>query len=390
MGGIRFLIGNLLDGRRIQNVPVISGNWSESLNSSGDISCTVSLKDPAVQRLKLGQSASVGKAFLAAISGSTVLNAGPIWFHDFDDDANTLKLTAAGMWSYFDHRVLLPVLAGRNPTDSTTDTRYSAPVTDPTAAGYPWVSDTRKTLQGIARSLVAQAQTETNGNVPVILPTEIVAATNERWYKGSDLGFVGNRLSELTQVDGGPDIMFTPRITSDMLGVEWVMRIGTPTEPRLFSPQTQTFYVGVKKSSVTKLKVTADGTGLASTTFASGGRTSDVALISVSTDPTLTSNGYPVMQSVDSTHSSVSDIATLQSYSDEAATQGKTPVSVWSFTHDLSQQPLLEGFNAGDFATVSVRNSAYLTDGRYPMRIMTRSGDEQGRKTDLTFLPVVA
>jgi len=388
---VQYIIGDLLTGRRIQNLPIIAGtgSWSEVLNDAGDIACTVSLKDPVIQRLGLFQSASVGKAFLAAISGSTVLNAGPIWFHDFNDDDKQLTLTASGMWSYFDHRALLPVLAGRNPTDATTDTRYSFPVTDPNATGYPWPSDTSASLHDIARGLVAQAQTWTNGNVPVILPSTVAGSPAERWYKGADLAFVGERLAQLTQVEGGPDIMFPPQLTSGLQGVQWAKRIGTPTEPRLFSPQRQKFQVGVAKSSVSKLRVKIDGTGLAAQSFASGGRTNDTTLITVSTDPALGNAGYALLDAVDSSHSTVSNATTLQAYSDEVVMQGETPSMVFAFDHNLTKQPFLEGFNAGDFADVRVRKNSYLPDDTYGMRIMSRSGDEQGRKVSLTFYPEV-
>lgn len=383
------MIGNLIDGLRIQNVPVVSGSWSEVLNSAGDIACTVSLSDPAVRKLGLQQSAAEGKTFLAALDGDTVLQAGPIWFHDYDGDANQLTLTAMGMWSYFDHRVLLPVLAGRNPTDPTTDTRFSGVVSDPNDPSYPWALDTRKTLQGIARYYVWQAQQATGGSVPVILPAEIVDNTNERWVKGADLAFVGQKLTDITGVDGGPDIMFTPRLRSDRQGVEWPMRIGTPTEPRLFSLQRPKFYIGNQGSSVSRLRVQGDGTGLAGRAFGSGGRTVDQALISVSADDTLLDAGYPLLEAVDSSHSDVSEADTLQGYSDEVVAQGKKSAKAWSLTHDLSQRPFLSSFNAGDFANVRVISNGYLDSGTHSMRLLSRSGDDQGTKVDLTFYPEV-
>lgn len=384
-----WLIGNLVTGRRIQTVIPLTGTWSEVLNDAGDVSCVVSLHDRVNQRLGLRESAAPGKAFLAAVEGDTVLQAGPIWLHGYDNDSQQLTITAKGMWSYFDHRVLIPVLAGRNPSDATTDTRYSLPVTDPDATGYPWPTDTSKSLQGIARALVAQAQSWTGGNVPVILPTEIASDGSERWYKGADLGIVAERLQQLTQVDGGPDIMFTPRLQADRLGVEWVMRIGTPTEPRLFSPQRQRFYIGNQKSSVSKLKVQVDGSGLAAQTFAAGGRTADQTLITVSTDTTLPNAGYSLLEAVDSSHSTVSDPDTLQGYSDEMAVAGRAPQTVSSFDHDLSQRPYLEAFNSGDFADIEVKGNAYMETRTHPMRIMSRAGNEQGRKVSLTFFPEV-
>lgn len=384
---LTWLVGDLLTGRRIQTLIPISGTWSEVLNDAGDISCVVSMTDRHNQKLGLFESATPTKAFLAVVLGSTVLQAGPIWMHDYNNDTAQLTITAKGMLSYFDHRVLLPVLAGRNPTDTTTDTRFSAIVSNPNADGYPWPTDTTKSLQGIARYLVQQAQSWTGGNVPVILPDEIASDGSERWYKGADLGIVGERLTQLTQVDGGPDIMFTPRLQSDLQGVEWVMRIGTPTEPRLFSAQRQKFYIGNAKSSVSNLGVKLDGSSLASQAFAAGGRTNDQALITVSTDSTLTSAGYALTETVDSSHSTVSEEATLQGYSDEIVKQGKAPSKVWTFGHELSQRPYLEAFNAGDFADLDVKANPYLPTGVHSMRIMSRQGDATGRKVSLTFYP---
>ena len=385
---VRFLIGDLLTGRRIQWLNASAGSWSEVLNDSGEVSCTVLLSDPVNAALGLRESAAVGKAFLAAVDGDLVLQAGPIWVHDWDDDSQSLTLQASGMWSYFDHRVLLPVLAGRLPTDVTTDTRFSDVVSDPDAVGYPWESDTRQSLQTIAKRLVEQAQTWTNGDVPVILPSE-VAGLNERWYKGSAVAFVGQRLRELSNVIGGPDIMFTPRWTTDRLGVEWVMRVGTPSEPLLYSAQRQKFQLGIAGSSLSSLRVKVDGSRLASTGFASGGKSDGQAIVTVSEDSTLTDAGYPALDAVDSSHSTASEEATVQGYSDELVLHGKTPTVVWSFSHDVSQRPFLGAFNAGDFATVSVRGNAYLEDGEAVMRLLSRSGDIEGRRVALDFAPEV-
>lgn len=386
---VRFLVGDLLTGKRIQWLQVDSGSWSEVLNDSGDVTCTVPLSDPDNAVLGLRESAAVGKAFLAAVDGDLVLQAGPIWSHGWDDTTQTLTLVAAGMWSYFDHRVLLPVLTGITPTDAAADTRFSPVVSDPDDPGYPWAVDTQQSLQTIAKRLVQQAQTWTNGNVPVILPSE-VAGTAARWYKGSALALVGQRLRELTGVEGGPDIMFTPRWTTDRLGIEWVMRIGTPTQPLLFSPQRQNFHLGLDHSSLSNLKVKVDGSRLASTGFASGGRSDGRGIVTVSPDATLTNAGYPALDLVES-RSTASEESTLQEYSDELVLRGRQPITTWSFSHDLSREipPNLEAFNAGDFAVVTVHHSAYLEERPYVMRLLSRDGDISSNRVNLTFTPEV-
>lgn len=385
---MRFLIGDLLTGKRIKWLSPLAGSWSEVLNSSGEIRCKVLLSDPDNATHDLFHSAAASKSFLAAVEGDVVLQAGPIWVHDWDENSNTLELAASGMWGYFDHRLVLPVLAGRNPADPTTDTRFWPVVSDPNAEGYPWVSDTRKSLQGIARFLVWQAQQHTGGNVPVVLPDEI-AGSNERWYRGADLAVVGQRLRDLTDVDGGPDVMFTPRFTEDKQGIEWVMRIGTPSQPLLFSPQEATFHVGLAGSSVSDLKVHVDGTRLAARGFAAGGRSQDVVVITESNDPTLPDAGYALLERADTTHATASEVETLQGYSDELVVAGRTPDVTYSFQHDVTQIPYVGSFNAGDFARVRVHSSNYVPKGSKRMRLLQRSGQLGSSKVALSFTPEV-
>jgi len=381
----RFFIGDLLTGRRLQDLNVASGSWTNTLNAAGAISCTVSLRDPVTRKLGLADLAAVGKSFLAVAEGTTILNAGPLWVHDYDDDAQTLSFTAAGMWSYFDHRVLLPVLAGRLPTDPTTNTRWTKVSVDP---DDPWPTDTSKSYQGMVRGLVAQAQAQTGGNVPVILPAEIPGGF-ERNYVGADVAWVGERIKQLTQVENGPDVRFPPRFTTDKLGVEWPLLIGTPTQPLLFSPIDVIFRPSAAKSSVSNLKVNVDGTQLASRGFASGGRQSGESVAAVATDPTLPAAGYPALDAVDSTHQTISKDATVEGYANELVVRGRNPVQTWSLTHNVSQEPFLGTFSEGDFASIRMHDNPYIKEGHHRMRITQIGGDHKGQTVNLSFQPEV-
>lgn len=384
---MRFVLGDLLTGNKIKWLAPSAGSWSEELNDSGRITVTVPLTDPVNYRMDLFNSAPVGKVFLAAVDGDTVLQAGPVWTHDFDGEHLTMQ--ALGMWSYFDHRVLLPVLDGRLPTDATTDTRYSDVVSDVNDPGYPWPVDTRESLLTIAKQIVEQAQSWTYGNVPVVLPSEEAGAA-ERWYKGSDLATVGDRLRQLTEVSGGPDIMFTPRWKTGKTGIEWVMRVGSAAEPLLYSSQRQTFQVGVAKSSISDLKVFVDGRKLASHGFGSAGSTVEKPLSAVQSSTILTDAGYAQFDGVDKSHTTASETATLQGYTDEIVSAGSRPMVVWSFSHNFVEQtPTLGSFNAGDFATVRVRDNLYVPDDRYTMRLLSRDGELGSDTVGLSFAPEV-
>jgi len=381
-----FFIGDLLTGRRIQFLQPLAGSWSEAVNDAGDVSVTVSLRNRAMRNLRLANSAAVGKAFLAVAEGETILQAGPIWDHDWDRDTGKLTLRGAGLLSYFDHRTLLPVLAGRLPSDATTDTRFMPAA--PADPDYPWPTDTRSSLQGIMVSLFAQALSWPSGNVPLTLPS-IIAGTSQRPYRGADLAPVGQRVREITQVSDGPEVRLTPQWLTDKSGISWLAEIGTPTQPLLFSNRRQVFYIGNDKSSVTKLRANVNGKSMGSQAYAAGGRSSDKTLTTVSTNAALTNAGYPLLELVDSSRSTIQDLATLQTVSDELVARGATPVSTWNFTHDLQSEPYLTSFRAGDFAEVRVIDDAYLEKKAYVMRILSRSTDVRGKKVDLIMGPAV-
>lgn len=367
-----WIIGDLLTGARIQTLPVLSGSWSDVLNDSGSIECTVSLRDPDVRRLNLADSARPGRTFLAAVQDDAILQAGPVWLHEYDNTEGTLTLSGAGLYSYFDRRALLPVLTpGQLPSDPATDSVY-----------------TGLSLQGIAVSIVQQALSWPSGNVPVVLPTPL-AGSNTRTYRGSDLAPVGDRLRELSGVQNGPDIRFAPRWKPDRLAVEWVMLVGTPDQPLLFSPQKPVFNVGLAGSSVSDLFVSIDGAGIGSQAFASGGRAAEEVLIARAFDPRLTSEGFPLLDLVDSSFSTVTQLATLQGYASELALSGRSPVQSWSFTHQTDQRPFLTGFNVGDFARVRVFGSTYFPDSEFHLRIVSRSGDAVGETVTVDFQPEV-
>lgn len=378
-----FFVYDTLTGKRYNQLPVLDGGWTDTLNDDGEVWAKVSLRNPLVQRLDLANSGITGKASLAAVDGDVVPQAGPIWVHEIDRDKGYLWLRANGGLSIADHRVLLPVLAGRLPSDPTTDTRFMPQDLDPDSV-YPWPTDTRTSRQGMIVQLLEQMMSWTDGDVPFVLPTEIPGTAQDA-YRGSDLAPVGQRIRDITQLLNGVDVHFFPRWTSAHDGFEHVVRIGTTDDPLLFSLQEPTFYLGTKESSVTNVSVKVNGSRIGSQAFSAGGKAVDEDLVAVATNSTLTDAGFPLFDLVDQQRATVSEEQTLQDYADELVLRGQAPTQTWSFTHDLSVTPGLSAFNVGDFAKVRVLDDPYFQAGEYRMRIMSRSGDARGRKVRLTF-----
>lgn len=416
--GTRYFVGDVTTGRRIVNLPVLSGTWEDDIDVAEQVSATVDLNDPVIQALNLRNSATVLKTFLAAVDTGAMgqdgklLGAGPIWSTSYDRAAQTLQLTAAGIQSIFDHRFVLPATARLAPVTS-----WTIPdPTDPSGVGTipnPALATTYTNLSlgSIAVSLVTQALSWPYGTLPIVLPS-IVAGTSTRTYQGADFKTVGSALTDLINVIGGPEIDFTPRFTSDGLGVEWVMTTGTDADPLLYSkngsggPQITNWNVTAKESPVKSLTIDLDGSGIATLSWAVGGRQSDVALIARSEDDDLVASGYPFTEIMDSTHSDVVVQATLDKYAQGNLIAATSAEETWTFTvkaHPLDEDgiiagPQLDNYDVGDFINLHIdaydpatdKGDLYMPEGgEMPLRIVGLSGDQDGIDVVIKCAPVV-
>lgn len=359
-----WFIGDLLTGRVSTYLPVKSGNWSTAINDAGSVNVSLTLADPDVRALDLRNVATVGKSFLGVAENGVILNAGPIWAHDYDKDSSELQLTAAGMWSYFDHRVLIPVLTGTQ-TPFDVETYYE-----------------QVSLTTVARRLVQQAQSHTNGNVPVVLPAEI-AGTEDREYQGADLTLVGDALKDLTSMENGPEIDFLPRFKTDRRYVEWVMRVGTPSQPQLSGLTTHVWDYGIRQTTIRGLKVQKDGSKLQGRAWGQGGSASDATMFSQYTNSNLLAQGYPLLELVDASRT-VDEQYQLDAYVRENARVGSKPTEFWTFQVQANQSPRIAEYAKGDYCLVKMRDDYYVPDGEYRRRITNLSGDQDGRWVSVT------
>ena len=385
---MRWFLADLRTGRQIVDLPILSGRWQRYLNKPETITCTLDLQDPDTIQMRPRNAAAPGRSILACAEGDVVVAAGVVWAHGYDRDQKTVTLDATGMWSYFDHRYLLPLAAATLPVDQWTIPDTSSPggtVPNPVVGTY---------LQGleygtIAKRWVQQARTWTGGSVPVVFEADR-AGTRVRNMEGVDFKNVGTILTQLSQIEGGPDIRFFPRYTPDRLGVEFVFQTGTDSSPLLAGGPHRWDLTAVE-SAISQFRVDVDGTNLASIGWASGGRSVDLALVARSVDPTLTDLGYPLLETLDSTHSTVSVQATLDGYANEASLLGRRPGESWDFTVENTNPGVGEVWE-GDWCTVTAaaydpttgQGDPYLYEKvTSERRITYMSGDQDGLTLDL-------
>lgn len=362
----RLIVGDLLTGRRLLDVPFTKLSWRVARNSADQISASVPLTARLVQRLDLRNATTPAKTFLAVLLDDVPVAAGPIWRRQYDKASGRLELVAAGMWSYFDHRHILPVLAATQGVIGPD----GASINDSTWTGLSYGT--------IAKRMVQQARSWTGGNVPIVFQDDEVG-TYERTYLGASLKKVGEALADLVELDNGIDIRFLPRLTSDRLGVEWVLQTGTLTQPELQSPIVHRWDYGVAEPSIRNLSETEDASTMVGLAWLTAGRQSGSALAAKSSDGVLAAAGYPLLELADASHGDVVELSTLQSYADAAVRLGRSPLSAWSFDAFAAGSPRAGQYLPGDLAQIVVTDDPWLPAGTYVREISSIAGDEQSR-----------
>lgn len=378
MPGVSYALADFVTGGPIVDLPVLEGApWSAQLNRPDSVSCTVDLNDADALALDLRSASEPKKTVLLARTDTDrILAWGLIDSRAWDDDARTLELTGIGIRSgYFANTIIGPATALTAPLTVVDPLNPSLKVPNPALD----TTLTNLSLGSIGKRLV-QARLAWPGApaVPFILPPDEVAG-HERTYLFSALKSIDKALTELSDVEGGPDFAFDAERAPDELSLLYIMRHGTEANPRL----------GVRAGSwsldqITGLKIIDDGSTIASASWATAGKSAGQALMSRALNSSLVAeSGYPPLDVVDTTHNDVSVQTTLDSYAAENIDYAKTPDRTLSFKVRGDAKPGLGEFRPGDIVGIDVpEGHPYLIKG-FDVRITSISGDETGLDLDI-------
>jgi YD repeat-containing protein len=352
---VRVLYGELRTGKITGVIDATGTNWAQTLNAAGSID-GVTVPDDVLARFNLRQGAAAARCFLAVEIDDRIQEAGPIWSRSYDWGKGQATFGAAGLWSLFDHRKVVPVLAAGQYVQNVTTTFTGADLGD------------------IARQLVAQAGSHTGGDLPIVLPAARPGAAHTESWPGWQLSKLGEQLTQLTQrQSAAPDIAFRPRRKStDRRFIEWVMLTGTAAASQLSQGGSDwVFDTTLRRGPVLGIGTDEDATAMGMRGWETGNGTEASTLISVAEDDTLIAAGYPLLEQEEN-RSTVELQPTLDAYAAQLVARSARPVEIWKLTVHASAAAEVQ---AGDYAQVITSGHPWLGTGSRRMRVQKKSGD---------------
>lgn len=361
----RLFVASTVSGTVVADVPFVGNpQWGARLNEVGSLQVDVPLGGTGIDKADLDGYVASWRWTWGLAYGSCIVQAGPVVGERYDGTSQHTTIAATGLWGLFSGKRVLV-----NPAWS--------PGLHWEQATYDVILD--GSLHTIAKRLIETDLSRTGHQLPIVLPEDI-AGTAQRTYYGYDLAYVGARLQELTQVDDGPEVEFRPEWTdSTHSAIQWRMRIGNPRLGQLGYPHAWDYgqaltTVGVDTDGSTQtFGHWCKGDGMERTT--TGSYVEDRSLV----DGVGGNYGWPMLEDVDSDHSSARDFLTLRGWSTAYVATHHYGTRLLSATVRVdgtdgqghqTGSPSLDVITSGDNARLTVRGHRRLPDGTYSQRIL--------------------
>lgn len=341
-----YLISDLATNRTIADVPLSQVRATKGVNMCGTLQASwVLSRHASTTKRDPYDLTTPARRVVYLLEDGAPRWGGIIWTSGYDSSTHTVSIGAADWWSYFDHRLILPVLSGW--TTRADDTRVQA---NPYYVSGLTTAYTAVEQNQIARNLVALAQSHTAGSIGIQVDSTTSGVFRDRTYLGSALKSVGSALADLAGVIDGPDVLFDVDAVDTQGRPKRVLRLGTP---RL--GQAGSAHVWQHGGNVIGLKWSRSAAGMSTRRLASGKGIELGMPVAVTEAPAqYTHSRWPLLEGTSGHDIEVAPttpyagISSLQGHADGDLSRTRSPVVLPTLVVRTDQAPSLGSISPGD------------------------------------------
>lgn len=376
----RLWVADTRSGRLLWELPMKACTWDSKLNDVGTIRATLAVEqtwdtlsdqDERDPRILLREILSGPWRFSLVLRwGTNVVWAGP-YISPHRPRPADIELGGAEVGRLLSKRALVKPGAVAA-TDPSADTVIGPGVSKGHAA---WV-------------LLNQLVTGAGNDLPITAVDPAGGGVDYRTYYGYDLATYWDKLYQLSQEVDGPEIRFDPQVATRADGeyLSWVAQIGAPHVGRA----TTTWVFDSDTSAVVGFD--GDGARMAFGVWSAGAGQSRDKVITHRTDTSLLNIGWPMLEAIDTAHSSETTYPVLDAHTQAVLATWKQPVVSYQVSVRADSDPMVGTYRVGEDFAVEVHDDPIIPDGLYRRRIVGLAGTEKPWVTliDADPLPVGA
>lgn len=328
----RYLFADLLTNSIVAELPLTNVNFTQALNASGSLQGHIQLAglSPAFNAIN---GTVPGRTAIYVDRDGVLVWGGIIWSRDYSSASQTIQLAAREFESYFERRRI------------TTTQVFTA-----------------QDQLLVARTLVNNAQSATNGNIGVTVGTETSGVTISRTYYDYELKTVYSALLDLSRSTDGFD--FNIQVAYDGSGIPTkTLRLNYPKSGTRYSasdPFAPVFELPA--ANIIEYSYPEDGSTAANKLYVVGAGSNEGKTIISASDTTKLTDGWPLLE--DSTnYSDITDNTLLTNLANGQISAVSYPPTTLRIVAPPYVAPTLGSYGIGDDARVRI------LDDRFPNQL---------------------
>jgi len=328
----RYLFADLVTNVILGEFPLTGVSFTQILNSPGSFSGRLQISDVRENQYDIIGSTIPARTALYIDRDGVLVWGGIIWTRTYNSTTQTLQFSGREFDSYFERR-RISISQAFNAVDQLT----------------------------VAQSLVNTAQTATNGNIGITVPSNTSGVTVDRVYYSYELKDVWGAIKDLSTSTDGFDVNIDVQYDSGLNPVK-LLKTEYPYRGKTYSESDPTALVFELPGNLVEYDYPEDGSTTANAVYGIGPGSNEGKLIATASVPSQLTDGWPFLEDT-ATYNDVYDSTLLGNITSAEVLAKQSPINTTKITLPAYVDPVLGSYKTGDQCLLRITDDRFSNNG---------------------------